>query len=67
MSKVPVSLKPIAGFCIKSTTLQPAALKVASAVPPGPNSLEPQSASIAVPIHRKIFINIAWDAQVKIS
>ncbi|KAJ6524476.1 PIH1 family [Mycena capillaripes] len=47
MSKTPVSLKPIAGFCIKSTTIQPAVLK-----------------DVAVPVHRKIFINIAWDAQV---
>ncbi|KAJ6463336.1 hypothetical protein C8R45DRAFT_841164 [Mycena sanguinolenta] len=65
MSNTPVSLKPSAGFCIKSTTLKPAALKVASsAVPPRPNSLEPQHTSIAVPVHQKIFVNIAWDAQV---
>lgn len=61
---VQVSLKPTAGFCIKSTTLQPAVLKLASSVPPGPNSLEPQSTPLAVPIQRKVFINIAWDSQV---
>ncbi|KAJ7631993.1 pre-RNA processing PIH1/Nop17-domain-containing protein [Mycena polygramma] len=60
MSKIPVSLKPIPGFCIKSTTLSSAVLKSSAA--PGPNSLE--STSISVPIHRKIFINVAWDAQV---
>ncbi|KAJ7689518.1 pre-RNA processing PIH1/Nop17-domain-containing protein [Mycena olivaceomarginata] len=64
MSKVQVALKPTAGFCIKSATLQPAVLKLASSVPPGPNSLEPQSTSLAVPIQRKVFINIAWDSQV---
>ncbi|KAF7373454.1 PIH1 domain-containing protein 1 [Mycena sanguinolenta] len=65
MSNISVSLKPSAGFCIKSTTLKPAALKVASsAVPPGPNSLEPHHSSIAVPVNQKIFVNIAWDAQV---
>ncbi|KAJ7353442.1 pre-RNA processing PIH1/Nop17-domain-containing protein [Mycena albidolilacea] len=51
MSKVQVALKPTAGFCIKSATLQPAVLKLASSVPP-------------VPSQRKIFINIAWDSQV---
>jgi hypothetical protein len=64
MSKVQVALKPTPGFCIKSATLQPAVLKLASSVPPGPNSLEPQSTSLAVPIQRKVFINIAWDSQV---
>ncbi|KAJ7216196.1 pre-RNA processing PIH1/Nop17-domain-containing protein [Mycena haematopus] len=64
MSKISVSLKPTAGFCIKSTTLKPAALRVPSAVPPGPNSLEPPRTSIAVPVHQKIFVNIAWDSQV---
>ncbi|KAF8172843.1 hypothetical protein K438DRAFT_1921006 [Mycena galopus ATCC 62051] len=63
MSKISVSLKPTAGFCIKSTTVQPGVLKI-SAVSPGPNSLEPRSTSVAVPIHRKIFVNIAWDSQV---
>ncbi|KAJ7778406.1 pre-RNA processing PIH1/Nop17-domain-containing protein [Mycena metata] len=65
MSKVPLKLKPSPGFCIKSVTLQPSVLKVAtSQVPLGPNSLEPQNTSIAVPVNRKIFINFAWDAQV---
>ncbi|KAJ7147398.1 hypothetical protein C8R46DRAFT_1167478 [Mycena filopes] len=64
MSKLAVSLKPSSGFCIKSSCLQPAVLKVAATVPPGPNSLEPRNTSIAVPANRKIFINFAWDAQV---
>ncbi|KAJ7041272.1 pre-RNA processing PIH1/Nop17-domain-containing protein [Mycena alexandri] len=64
MSKVSVSLKPSAGFCIKTTLVKSAILQPQSSVPPGPNSLEPPNPSIAVPANRKIFINFAWDAQV---
>ncbi|KAJ7222467.1 pre-RNA processing PIH1/Nop17-domain-containing protein [Mycena pura] len=64
MSRVAVSLKPTAGFCIKSSTLQPATLRVASDVLPGQNSLEPQSTHTAVPKAHKVFVNIAWDKSV---
>ena len=53
MSNVPVTLKPLAGFCIKSSTLQSAVYS-----PP------PDNSSIPVPIGLKIFINIAWDPHV---
>ncbi|KAJ7434070.1 pre-RNA processing PIH1/Nop17-domain-containing protein [Mycena latifolia] len=63
-NRLPVSLKPTAGFCLKSSTVQPAVLKVGSAAPPAPNSLEPQSTSIAIPKAFKVFVNIAWDPNV---
>ncbi|KAJ6553989.1 pre-RNA processing PIH1/Nop17-domain-containing protein [Mycena vulgaris] len=63
-SRLPVSLKPTAGFCLKSSTLQETVLKISSAVRPSPNSLEPQSKSIVVPKGLKVFINIAWDPNV---
>ncbi|KAJ7145925.1 pre-RNA processing PIH1/Nop17-domain-containing protein [Mycena epipterygia] len=64
MSRIPVSLKPIPAFCIKSSTLEPCLVKVAPPVPSGPNSLEPRSTSIAIPKGQKVFINIAWAAEV---
>ena len=60
---VPVSLTPKPGFCFKSTTLasavicfQPTESKKNS------NLLEP--AAVPIPPHRKVFVNIAWDANV---
>ncbi|KAI3622463.1 hypothetical protein WG66_015005 [Moniliophthora roreri] len=60
---VPVSLKPVAGFCIKSTTLQPAVYTPASPTR-SPNSLEPKILPITVPAGFKIFVNVAWNANV---
>ncbi|KAF5352947.1 hypothetical protein D9758_007899 [Tetrapyrgos nigripes] len=62
-SNISVTLKPTAGFCIKTKTLQPAVYKPATPNL-GPNSLEP--ANGPVPIHQgfKLFVNIAWDASV---
>jgi hypothetical protein len=53
---VPVSLAPRPGFCIKSTTLSPGAIH-----PTNPSLLE---TAIPIPPHRKVFVNIAWDANV---
>ncbi|KAK7039143.1 hypothetical protein VNI00_010047 [Paramarasmius palmivorus] len=60
---VPVSLKPVAGFCIKSSTLQPAVYTPVSPAP-SPSSLEPKNPPITIPAGFKIFVNIAWDANV---
>lgn len=57
MSRTTTTLKPIAGFCIKTTTLQPSSYT--------PLSLK-QSLDSSIPIPRgyKIFVNVAWDANV---
>ncbi|KAG6908474.1 hypothetical protein DXG01_004477 [Tephrocybe rancida] len=61
MSKTPITLKPVAGFCVKSNTTQPAIFT------PPPNSngaiLEP-TAPVPIPIGYKVFANIAWDSNV---
>lgn len=65
MSKSSVTLKPSPGFCIKSSTLQPGHYTPPSAaVKHHPSLLEPQSSAIPVPIGLKVFINVAWDANV---
>ncbi|KAJ7141831.1 pre-RNA processing PIH1/Nop17-domain-containing protein [Mycena crocata] len=64
MSRQPVDLNPTPGFCLKSTTAQASVLKLAPSPRPDPNSLEPQRTSLAVPKGLKVFINIAWDANV---
>jgi hypothetical protein len=65
MTKTLVTLKPVPGFCIKSSTLQPGFYTPTStAVRPRPDVLEPQSSPIPVPIGLKVFINIAWDVHV---
>ncbi|KAG6856545.1 hypothetical protein H0H87_003364 [Tephrocybe sp. NHM501043] len=60
MSKTPIALKPVAGFCVKSSTTQPA---VFSPNPPQNGVLEPTT-PIAIPIGFKVFANIAWDPNV---
>ncbi|KAF8235054.1 hypothetical protein L208DRAFT_1451461 [Tricholoma matsutake] len=54
MSTVSINLKPVSGFCIKSTTIYT----------PSQSSLDSNHASIPVPIGYKVFINIAWDPNV---
>jgi len=64
-SNITVTLKPTAGFCIKSTTLQPAVYTPASTSPaPGSNSLEPANVPIPILQGHKIFVNICWDSNV---
>ena len=61
---VRIDLAPKPGFCIKSTTLAPAVLPPPP--PSGPknaNLLEP-TAPIPVPKGQKVFVNLAWDANV---
>ncbi|KAG6853859.1 hypothetical protein C0991_000620 [Blastosporella zonata] len=60
MSKTPIALKPVAGFCVKSSTIRPAVF-----TPPHPqnNLLEP-TAPITIPVGFKVFANIAWDLNV---
>ena len=59
-----VTLKPTPGFCIKSTALQPGVYTPASKPGPSSTSLEPQTGPIRVPLGIKVFVNIAWDANV---
>jgi hypothetical protein len=57
-SKAKITLKPVPGFCVKTATLQPALYEPL----PGDNAkLEP---SEVIPAGRKVFVNIAWDANV---
>ncbi|KAG7087489.1 hypothetical protein E1B28_013451 [Marasmius oreades] len=60
---VSVILKPIPGFCIKSSTVQPAVYKPSSSQQPL-TSLEPGNAPVPIPVGFKLFINIAWDQNV---
>ncbi|KAJ3773294.1 pre-RNA processing PIH1/Nop17-domain-containing protein [Lentinula raphanica] len=55
-----VSLKPIAGFCIKTTTVQPSSYTPSSLK----RSLNAQTDSTHIPSGFKIFVNVAWDANV---
>ncbi|KAJ4481072.1 pre-RNA processing PIH1/Nop17-domain-containing protein [Lentinula aciculospora] len=55
-----VSLQPVAGFCVKTNTLQsssyiPLSLK---------QSFKPQPTSTPIPQGCKVFVNVAWDANV---
>jgi hypothetical protein len=63
-SKTPVTLKPTPGFCVKTSTLQPAIYSPFNRPHPPPNSLDPRIAPIPIPKGLKIFINIAWDPNV---
>lgn len=76
MSTSAVTLKPTAGFCVKSTTLQDALYKITptltSRTPVNSSSLlEPSGSSntnvgagMVIPKGLKVFVNIAWDAGV---
>ncbi|EMD35118.1 hypothetical protein CERSUDRAFT_97034 [Gelatoporia subvermispora B] len=66
MATVKVDLAPTPGFCVKTTALQDAVCTVSSPAP-SPNTLDGPSARsgpISVPKGLKIFLNIAWDANV---
>lgn len=72
-SKAPVTLKPIAGFCIKSAALQPGFLKgsASNTFPSDPVASgapillsNPPDVPIPFPKGIKVFVNIAWDANV---
>ncbi|KIM77387.1 hypothetical protein PILCRDRAFT_12029 [Piloderma croceum F 1598] len=67
MSFVSVKLKPSPGFVVKSTTLNDAQYRSHSQALSTPSStlLEPSSdIGILVPKGLKVFVNIAWDANV---
>lgn len=64
MSRRPVDLRPIAGFCIKSSTLQPGVYTPIPIPQQAPNTLEPVNAPLPIPKGLKVFINIAWDINV---
>ncbi|RDB23507.1 PIH1 domain-containing protein 1 [Hypsizygus marmoreus] len=65
MSKTAIELKPIAGFCVKTSSLQPAVYtRKPAPSPKGQNVLEPSSGPIVIPVGFKVFVNIAWDANV---
>ncbi|KAJ3875142.1 pre-RNA processing PIH1/Nop17-domain-containing protein [Lentinula edodes] len=55
-----VSLKPVAGFCIKTSTVQPSSFTPLSLK----QSPSAQNTSISIPQGYKIFVNVAWDANV---
>ncbi|KAJ4500648.1 pre-RNA processing PIH1/Nop17-domain-containing protein [Lentinula lateritia] len=55
-----VSLKPVAGFCIKTSTVQPSSFTPLSLK----QSPSAQDTSISIPQGYKIFANVAWDANV---
>jgi len=61
-STIPVKVQPSAGFCIKSTILQPAiyAVNVCQDVDAGTQTPQP----LSIPKGFKIFVNIAWDRNV---
>ena len=62
---VPVSLTPKPGFCVKSTTLVSAVICFQPKESKNnPNLLEPAPSAVPIPPHRKVFVNIAWDANV---
>lgn len=63
MSFSAVQLKPSAGFVVKSTTLQDAFYATKSK-PASSTLLEPSSNGLAIPKGLKVFVNIAWDANV---
>jgi hypothetical protein len=54
---LPVCLAPKPGFCIKSTALSPGLIRPEQQ---RDGDLQP----IPIPPHRKVFVNIAWDANV---
>lgn len=58
-----IELQPVAGFCIKTTTVQPA-IYTPFASPKPPHVLEPPPSSLPIPKGQKIFVNIAWDSNV---
>ena len=64
-STVRVSLSPTAGFCIKSTTLLPAVCRLSTTAQCTNNdALSPQSDGLSISKGPKVFVNIAWDANV---
>ena len=59
-----ITLKPSPGFCVKSSTLQPALYTLPSPVQPDTSVLQTVDPTIPIPIGYKVFINIAWDPNV---
>ncbi|GJE95821.1 pre-RNA processing PIH1/Nop17-domain-containing protein [Phanerochaete sordida] len=58
---VRVDLSPKPGFCIKTTTLQSATFKVSPSVD---KSQTVVSDAVTIPRGMKVFVNVAWDANV---
>ncbi len=70
---VRVCLSPAPGFCIKSSTLQPAVCKITAQSAQSLSKLDGPSQSalitstpgtLSLPKGIKVFVNIAWDANV---
>ncbi|KAG5646149.1 hypothetical protein DXG03_004202 [Asterophora parasitica] len=61
-SRTAIALKPTAGFCIKTSTIQPGIFTPAPT--PQSNVLEPKTSPVPVPAGLKVFVNIAWDVNV---
>jgi hypothetical protein len=65
-----LTLKPVAGYCVKSTVVQPGFFTPATPSPEissGSNVLSPANLSpseIPIPQGLKVFVNIAWDKNV---
>ena len=62
--RVRIELSPKAGFCVKSSTLSPAVLPPPPPTKLNANLLEPAPGPIPIPKGLKVFVNIAWDANV---
>ena len=65
---VRVNLSPKPGFCIKSSALESAVCKISPSRPSANKSIEGSAAlipnTISIPEGTKVFVNIAWDANV---
>ena len=62
-----VSLSPSPGFCIKSTTLQPAVCSVTGESAKHSDAAKgaiSSSNAFPIPKGQKVFVNFAWDANV---
>lgn len=62
--KVPVALNPVPGFCLKSRSTNDTVVHATAAVDSQGAQPTPASTLIPVPKGLKIFVNIAWDANV---
>ncbi|KIM58235.1 hypothetical protein SCLCIDRAFT_28262 [Scleroderma citrinum Foug A] len=62
--KVPVALNPVPGFCLKSRSTNDTVVHATAAVDSQGAQPTPASTLIPVPKGLKVFVNIAWDANV---
>lgn len=63
-SKITVALNPVPGFCVKSRSTNDTVVHVTASADSQDTHLTPASALFPVPKDIKVFVNIAWDANV---